>query len=87
MCQLHSGEQIEEDAEPVVQFMVQNGNVSVSKPSTQLAPPMDSDINSMVKALHLDPNLREAGITVDELKQKLEDVYGEIYQYEEPNEF
>lgn len=76
-CQLYSKEQCEEDGEPNIEFRVVDGNVTVQNPAATIAPA----VNDMTKnILDLGNPYRERGIMFENLKEKLENLYGEIPQ-------
>jgi hypothetical protein len=72
-CQLFDGETCEEDAKPLVIFHVLGGLVRVEDSDE----PLDSFSESWNIANFFAPN-RECGITVNELKEKIRQVYGDI---------
>lgn len=80
--QLFNGESCEGETTPLVEFEVKDGHVGVHKPVSPLVPVVDSFSYGDMLTL-LDPR-RERGISIEELQEKLENLYGTIPQFEEP---
>jgi hypothetical protein len=84
-CQLFDGESCEYNTKPVVHFIVKNGDVTV-RPSNGavLMEPEPVNIAKLTRGPQgrLD---RGVGISIEDLKTKLEMVYGTIPQYREPH--
>ena len=79
-CQLMSGETCEDDKEPLVEFTVTNGTVSVEACKSghpHLLPTVEPNFMALMSG---NPN-REVGISVHMLKALLEKMYGKIPQY------
>lgn len=68
-----------DDSVPLVEFIIENGTVTVRKPVSKMLPVVIDVFSSMMNLGYAD---RERGITISILRQKLEQVYGEIPQYE-----
>lgn len=67
-CQLLSGESCEEDAKPVVEFVVKEGTVTMVIPESQLLPTVEPDFTS----LFIGGNTRERGCNIETFKRALE---------------
>jgi len=78
-CQLFSGETCEEDTEPVVEYVVENGNVLVHKPKHRLGPHPTTVDDCAIRDIIFDTR-RERGISLMRLKQKVIKVFGHVPQ-------
>lgn len=74
--QLYSGETSESDSVPVVEFTVKNGAATVTEPESEIVPV--KFLNDMAIINRFTAPFTEHGISIEELREKLELVYGSI---------
>jgi hypothetical protein len=82
-CQLQSGETSEGGTVPVVEYVVKDGHVIVQPITASLAPTvstLDQNVVGLVASLNGYGRYRECGISPEALKQKIIEVWGEIYR-------
>jgi hypothetical protein len=70
-CQLFSGEQCDENVRPLIQYNIINGTVNMEIPTSVLDYPNTSISPNMMASLLGDPYLRESGISINDLKEKV----------------